>query len=253
MSESIPEPVEEPQKPKRNKKPPRVRWSLEPNDVIAVATLTFFMGLFGGLLAVWVTSDLFSQVQWGPVAAWFSGLLTVAAVGVALWQGIGNRRQAEANRRAEQAKMIPPIWAAVNELDARYYELIKAMKVAQKGISGNSAVRNVHLAKQELEVAFAEWQKFTREVDIVFEPALLTIVESHTQKAITGTYHRYDKFVHKCFIEYTNVKISQPTNFKESKKALNKLRSSRRIVFGVVRQHLLRSAPIKIPREGNEA
>lgn len=138
MSETAPEPIEEPQKSTRNKKPPRVRWSLEPNDVIAVATLTLFMGLFGGLFAVWFTSDLFSQVQWGPMASWIAGGLTLVAVSISLYQATLARRaaaeaderlqqQLDAGRRNEEVKATAPVWAAVAEVRRTAWVLDEVM------------------------------------------------------------------------------------------------------------------------------
>lgn len=42
--------------------------------------------LFLGLLLGWSFSDGWGASQWGPLAAWFGGILTAVAVSVSLWQ-----------------------------------------------------------------------------------------------------------------------------------------------------------------------
>lgn len=61
--------------------------------------------LLAGLVVGWGIGDGWGSAQWGPVAAWFSGLLTVVAVGVALYQTIMARRDTEI-ARAEAAKQV---------------------------------------------------------------------------------------------------------------------------------------------------
>jgi hypothetical protein len=60
-------------------------------------------------LVAWVISYGLSSgwnaTQWGPVAAWFSGILTVVAVGVALYQTVMARRDTEI-ARAEAAEQV---------------------------------------------------------------------------------------------------------------------------------------------------
>lgn len=211
-----------------------------------ISCVIVFVGMIGLAIITGNYDSGWGAAQWGPVASWVSGLLTALAVSVALWQGLGNRKEAEANRRAEQAKMIPPIWIAVAELDSRYDQLVEAMRAGQQGISGNSHIRNVKAAIATLTESYNSWNQFTRTVDSVFEPALLAITEPHTQKAITVTYARFSKFLNQCHTEYSCIKNMTDIDFDESARQLKQLRSSRTQVFEIVRRHLLQAPPLEL-------
>jgi hypothetical protein len=93
----------------------RLSWVIVIGIVGALA-LVFFLG--AGLRQHW------GGVQWGPVASWFSGALTLAAVVIALRQASNAQRDAmrlqlarlvdhEVSRRRECIEALAKLWGAI--------------------------------------------------------------------------------------------------------------------------------------------
>ncbi len=78
-----------------------------------------------GLLRNWGAN------QWGPVAAWLAGALTLAAVVIALWQADNARRESmrlhlarladhEVSRRRECIEALGKLWAAITGMQMEF-------------------------------------------------------------------------------------------------------------------------------------
>ena len=208
---------------------------------IFTGVVLLFLGLIAGhgLNVGWGAS------QWGPLSAWVSGILTAGAVTVALVQTVANRRDTEANKRAEQAKSIPPIWVAVAELDEAYQDYKDAMLTGERALKTTDESHRGAAAEQ-MELAYRKWRDHARKVEMAFEPALITITEPRTQQAVTNSYALFSEFVHGCFIAKKNIQYRQPENFKIPEHQLRRLRTSRREVILIARLHLIQAAPWKV-------
>lgn len=84
----------------------------------------------GALVSILLTGYGFGQgwgsAQWGPVSAWFSGVLTFGAVSIALWQAFRARIEREIDleldRRRECIRAVSDVWAAVQAMRAASFE-----------------------------------------------------------------------------------------------------------------------------------
>ncbi|BCF86657.1 hypothetical protein RQCS_62020 (plasmid) [Rhodococcus qingshengii] len=59
----------------------------------------WIVGLFVGLLLGWSFSHSWGASQWGPVAAWFGGILTATAVTISMWQALDAKKKTLQDRK----------------------------------------------------------------------------------------------------------------------------------------------------------
>lgn len=186
----------------------------------------------------------------GPVSGWVSGLLTAAAVSIALFQAIGARRDAELNRRFDQAKAILPIWSSVAQLDHEYVEFKESIIEVRPTTLRTTNSRQSAQARDELEKSYRIWRRAVRKTESAFELALVTITEPKTQQAVTNSYSLFSQFAHQCFIAKKTIELGRPEKFKETDKLLRRLRSSRREVVLIARVHLIREPRKSLEQSG---
>ncbi|MCS4257997.1 hypothetical protein SAMN02799641_05878 [Rhodococcus erythropolis] len=161
--------------------------------------------LFLGMLLGWSFSDGWGATQWGPLASWFAGVATFAAVAIALWQTQLSRRDARqakldaarrlrqeqtrhaielrganerldrelnAQRRHQQLISIPPIWDAISEIAHPTQKTISQLKRATSGSPTAISRANDHY-REWLPLSIRATTSFTTAFLIVDEPRII--------------------------------------------------------------------------------
>ncbi|CAM2778328.1 hypothetical protein RHDE110596_00625 [Prescottella defluvii] len=197
--------------------------------------------------------------EWAAAGAWFGGLMTFGAVSAALLQTWLGRRDAkeaaeradarlfhelDSKRRDEMLKAIPPIWAAIADLNQPYIRAREAIyEVA------NAPSRTVELAER-LYAEYMPWLDALKNLEMVFTPALMMVTEPNTQQAITDLYEDTRELLDKSFDALGDVvQHHESPNMHEVETLMRKINMQRKSMTQVVRMHLTEAQPLVSRRD----
>lgn len=257
-----------------------------------VAKLSASMGfcvfcavLLISLIALWIIGhfwdDGWKAEQWGPVAAWFGGMLTAGAVTLSLYQSRAAKKEADQNREdaerrhveqinerknLRQIDSLSPVWAALNTLTvpatmfAASLELLQTMKrqvVMQPG-DGSAAAeigfsqeqvrstsnRAIEQYKELAPYLMSTEMSFTETLIVMDHPKILPLVEKMYNSF--GNYHRYaDQTV------AAVIKGGQ-FDFKELRRLKSEVSQHRNSIVNAAREHLTGASPLNFYEESTQ-
>nr|WP_218680372.1 hypothetical protein [Rhodococcus qingshengii] len=179
--------------------------------------------LFLGLLLGWSFSDGWGASQWGPLAAWFGGILTATAVGVSLWQANEAKkksvedaeraskllkREKKRNKKAEAAEVGRHEQALTNannrlkhEIDSQrrhqqlmsippIWEAIGELAAPTKYLLYALQVGSVgdEAAREKARDMYSSWEILYDRAQISFTTATLIISDAEVSKHLKNTY-----------------------------------------------------------------
>lgn len=256
------------------------------------------------LIASVVTHGLSSgwdATEWGPVAAWFSGFLTVAAVGVALYQTIMARRdteiaraeaaqqvataradaeaqrlraveeralaearhaqqlqnsedllarQLDAQRRAEQVATLPPIWAAIGNLQQPFHNYVQFLEYDLVELVD---MEDKQAAADKLEEAMMPFQQLLMNLELVFMPAQMIVGEEHVFDAVNDLYEETRLLSEMCSaLLFDNAYATSAPDTTELKACFTRIVQQRKVMTRIVREHLSQVPPLTRKFPGTE-
>ncbi|ORI20004.1 hypothetical protein BJD99_00320 [Rhodococcus sp. 1163] len=242
--------------------------------------------LLVSLIALGIIGNYYDQgwnaSQWGPVAAWFGGMLTAGAVTLSLYQSRAAKKEADQNRQdAErrhveqieerknfrQIDSLSPVWAALNTLTvpatmfAASLELLHTMKgqvLVQPDHGGAAAAigfsqEQVRSASSLAIEQYKELAPYLMSTEMSFTETLIVMdhpkILPHVEKLYNsfGHYHKYaDKTV-------AAVIKGQEFDFKELRRLKSEVSQQRNIIVNAAREHLNGARPLYLYEESTQS
>ncbi|MGW5074035.1 hypothetical protein [Rhodococcus sp. NPDC004095] len=257
-----------------------VRMSLKVLAWVAGIVGVVVIGVFAvvGLVSGWGVG------QFGPLAAWVSGALTLAAVSVSLWQANEAKRRAledaekaekrlqeERNRHAQelerasqqtadverrhqeqlkvqketrQIESILPIWHAVADTRQWYFAVYK--HGIEQAYRGIIApsASRPHAGRDKLTELEAQWSALANQLDLHFERALLLNTQKNVVAQLEYTYRDFLALGDAINATLHSVGQHTPPNTEASDALVKNMANHRRIMLQLMRFHLTQSPPI---------
>ncbi|GAC58506.1 hypothetical protein GOHSU_41_00450 [Gordonia hirsuta DSM 44140 = NBRC 16056] len=233
----------------------------------------------GAFLAVTVVGfvNRWGSSAWGAYGTWFTGVATFAAVIVALVQTRVARREADearqaaaaerdraeaqfrqelkaaderlareldSARRIEQIKTIPPIWDVIGELNLLYPGLVAALKEAP-------GLPRTQESAAELMRVFGPWMNCSHRVEMAFSQAMMMVSEPLVLEAISELYED-TRTLHSLMISAANEAVAAQIDpdLTEFDKLMASIRSRRKSITALVREHLAVVGPLDYEKFG---
>ncbi|CAH0190181.1 hypothetical protein SRABI91_01653 [Rhodococcoides fascians] len=237
--------------------------------------LTVFAGFLIASLSVFLVvkhyEPSWAAEQWGPVAAWFSGIATFVAVGTALHQTklarddaaeakvnaaeqlardearhaadliAADRRlthELDSTRRFEQLRTIPPIWDSIGNLTSKWIIYREAIKDAPY-------LEHTQESVDEWMKKVTPWTDAIRDLELVFTTPMMMVSEPHTQAAITELYEKIRLLQQKSFDLIGQALKKQEVELTEITALTKEINTSRKPMTSIVRQYLTDAPPLK--------
>ncbi|MDH6681050.1 hypothetical protein M2284_005293 [Rhodococcus sp. LBL1] len=248
-----------------------------PRLITVVAVLAVITGIV--LVRIYYSPN-WGPGQWGDAATWVAGIATSLAVIVAVWQTNNANKQAraaekrakedarvmaerhrkemeaadkrlahelDATRRIEQIRTIPPIWDAISELAMPYVDFKEVMPKAHQ-------IAPIKEAAEAFKEQVMPWINGLRDVEMTFTPAVMTVSEPHTQKAITDLYEKVRKLHDLTSTELeVTMKRKRAYDGEEISALFKEISQSRKTMTNTVREHLMQVPPLTFTNGQTEA
>lgn len=196
----------------------------------------------------------YTASQWAAAGGWVGGLGAFAAVATALWQSDKARQDAAAllerelgaQRRADQLRSLDGIWAAVDGLRRPYDEFWEAHVDAEKHLPNPD-----DLSEESRRIANTlgvDLREAVIRANVAFEPALLQVIEPHTQKMLTAFYQDFLDVMETMMNLIANARKGTEPGYDaldHLDARLRKLQQHRGPFLNVTRKHLTNADVIK--------
>lgn len=225
---------------------PKASW------VITVGLIGFIVAALAIFLVVRHYDPTWDVEQWGPVAAWFSGLATFVAVSISLYQtrlaqqsaGDANRRlneQLDSQRRAVEIQVLTSIIKAYEVQSTHADRLLRAMQRRHK---------NRQIASGGDEAVSVPYDRYLDEkinVDRATVEAVLLIVDGDTRSAIGNleiTFKTLDSLLQEMYTHVLSNRRFSPGSDIQASEYLVGLRSLLGQVIEVGRIKVARLPPL---------
>ncbi|MBY4111111.1 hypothetical protein HQO82_19305 [Rhodococcus fascians] len=247
-----------------------------------VAKLSASMGfcvfcavLLVSLIALWIIGNYYdagwAAEQWGPVAAWFGGMLTAGAVTLSLYQSREARREAKRNRedadrrhteqieqskRHRQVDTISPIWVAIGEsltptniilndiervvlTDASF----QSKQPSDEGYETYKARRDAAVKKLTDDLpAFADT---TYAVELSFSNAMMVVEQPKVVETVEDLYQAFIDLRNAYGEMAVRALSGEKVDLKQIKSLRSHVNKSRDPMIKAVREHLTKAAPLR--------
>jgi hypothetical protein len=209
-------------------------------DLLLVGVL-IGMGMWNG----------WSAELWGPIATWVAGGLTLAAVISSVWQAKDSMRRADAveaerdeSKRIAQIDLILPLWPKIAEIRLWYAEYKRQLDEAHELLTDETAP-DFEAGNAILERLSAQWLNHSTELDLLFEPAVLKVVQPNIVDELTSLYREFFTLGNEIGDTIHQVKLHGKPNTKASDALIRLLAGRRRNMLQLIRHHLTRAPRIE--------
>lgn len=231
-------------------------------SIIVVGGLSGFVAAF--VVGTSWDTDSWGVNQWGSVAAWVSGLLTVIAVSISWGQVIITRKDADRRQQEQfdqngahrQIDTIAPIWKAIGDADVPILKVTNLMdevdylnKKYDTDIRRSADTDQVELdiedAKKRLREQFKDTAKYIMAAEVSFTNAMMIVEQPNVRAELSklkDDYSTLSKTYAKLLTRAIETKSYEYSDLTDAKSAINKRRET---MVEVVRENLVRPTRTK--------
>ncbi|MDI9934719.1 hypothetical protein QM806_04520 [Rhodococcus sp. IEGM 1351] len=252
--------------------------------------LAFALAGLLGIAFGWRTNEVtaftddWTSAQWGPAAAWVAGFLTFGAVSVSLWQALEarkknakdalaaeerSRKEAErhaeqlhdantrleneltAQRNAEQLRLIPPIWPAVDKIVDSAERTLSLADETKNFLKLDQHIPDQHRITQRKRAEHIASLARDRQhaVESMIMPAALLVSEPDTMASIQRVWALTNSLQFNIHVSLNKSKAFDWPNDPENSESnitalLNELSSERQQMFVSAREKIAELPPI---------
>ncbi|SNT46620.1 hypothetical protein [Rhodococcoides kyotonense] len=222
-----------------------------------------------------------SAEQWGPVAAWFGGLLTAGAVTLSLYQSREAKKEADRNRedaerrhteqaqeRSEirQIQSLKPVWDALTALavpSAKYLASLTLVEhtLTQLEVERTTGNDNTMLkiaqdavvsARQQARDFYLDMAPFLMEVEMSFTESLIVVDQDDVWKLVEDLYEASGVYHGKLADSFSALMDKQPVDISEVELYKKYVNTKRSDIVAAARKHLAHAKPMRAIHTGEK-
>ncbi|NIL88102.1 hypothetical protein RhoFasSB10_00380 [Rhodococcus fascians] len=230
------------------------------------------------LISLWIIGhfwdDGWKAEQWGPVAAWFGGMLTAGAVTLSLYQSRAAKKEADQNREdaerrhteqieerkeMRQIDSLKPVWSALTNLavpGAKYLAGLTLVahtvdQVATQRLPGNDismlkvAQDAETSARQQTRQFYLDLTPFLMEAEMAFTEPLIIVDQEDVWKLVEDLYEAFRIYHGKLSSSFDTLLEKNPVDIAEIELHKKNINSKRAEIVAAAREHLAHARPMR--------